>query len=188
MNCNGDARVGSSFADVDFWNLARQRQEEADILVTNHAYLANHYNDSIWGQNPYLVIDEAHRFVDNVITSRNDSFQFESFWGTLTHLRNLLFYADDSVLNQYGDDVQFNFLLAKLDPAILKLINIINQLQQELYQKRSRAISKNMLPNGNLLLSFQASDLFGEDSKLITSIFILPKATSYLIYCKQIPV
>ncbi len=171
----GDARVGSSFADVDFWNLARQRQEEADILVTNHAYLANHYNDSIWGQNPYLVIDEAHRFVDNVITSRNDSFQFESFWGTLTHLRNLLFYADDSVLNQYGDDVQFNFLLAKLDPAILKLINIINQLQQELYQKRSRAISKNMLPNGNLLLSFQASDLFGEDSKFLATLAKLQK-------------
>ncbi len=77
----GDARVGSRFASVDFWNLARQKQEQADILVTNHAYLANHYTDTIWGQNPYLVIDEAHRFVDNVITSRNDSFRFESLWG-----------------------------------------------------------------------------------------------------------
>jgi len=156
----GDARVGSIFADVDFWNLARQRQEQADILVTNHAYLANHYNDTIWGQNPYLVVDEAHRFVDNVITSRNDSFQFESLWGVLNHLRNLLYYADDSVFNQYGNDVQFNFLLEKLDPAILDLIKVINHLQRLLCSKKKKAVSQNTLANGNLLLSFRGMDLF----------------------------
>ncbi|MCT7831716.1 MAG: DnaQ family exonuclease/DinG family helicase, partial [Lactobacillus crispatus] len=90
----GDARVGSRFAGVDFWNLARKRQEEADILVTNHAYLANHYMDTIWGQNPYLVIDEAHRFTDNVVSSRNDSLRFEALWGVLSHLRNLLYFSD----------------------------------------------------------------------------------------------
>lgn len=166
----GDARVGSSFAEVDFWNLARQRQEEADILITNHAYLANHYNDSIWGQNPYLVIDEAHRFVDNVINSRNDSFQFESLWGVLTHLRNLLFYADDSIFNQYGSDVQFNYLLEQLDPAIIDLIHLINDLQKLLAGKSSQAVSQNLLPNGNLILSFQAKDLFGSDQRFRTKL------------------
>lgn len=166
----GDARVGSSFADVDFWNLARQRQEEADILVTNHAYLANHYNDTIWGQNPYLVVDEAHRFVDNVINSRNDSFQFESLWGVLNHLRNLLFYAEDSIFSQHGDDVQFNFLLEKLDPAILDLIHVINQLQKMLFAKNAQAINKNSLPNGNLLLSFEGTDLFNEGNPFITKL------------------
>lgn len=166
----GDARVGSSFANVDFWNLARQRQEEADILVTNHAYLANHYNDTIWGQNPYLVVDEAHRFVDNVINSRNDSFQFESLWGTLNHLRNLLFYAEDSILSQYGSDVQLNFLLEKLDPVILELISVINRLQKLLYSKRGKAINKNVLSNGNLLLSFEALDLFPKTGKFLSEL------------------
>ncbi|WEV70177.1 exonuclease domain-containing protein [Lactobacillus sp. ESL0785] len=156
----GDARVGSNFASVDFWNFARQRQEQADILVTNHAYLANHYNDSIWGQNPYLVIDEAHRFTDNVITSRNDSFQFESLWGVLSHLRNLLYYAEDSVINQYTSDVQLNFLLEQLDPQITDFIHIMNSLQQLLYEKKDQALNKNLLANGNLLLSFQGTDLF----------------------------
>lgn len=160
----GDARVGSVFAKVDFWNLARQRQEAADILVTNHAYLANHYHDTIWGQNPYLVIDEAHRFNENVINSRNDSFQFESLWGELNHLRNLLYYADDSILNQYGSDVQFNFLLEKLNPAILSLIEAITNLQRSLYSKKALAVSSNTLANGNLLLSFQAADLFPQNS------------------------
>ena len=166
----GDARVGSNFADVDFWNLARHRQEEADILITNHAYLANHYNDSIWGQNPYLVIDEAHRFVDNVVSSRNDSFQFESLWGELNHLRNLLYYADDSVFNQYGNDVQFNFILEKLNPQILELIEIINQLQRLLTAKSEKAVNKNILANGNLLLSFQAQDLFMQNNKFKTKL------------------
>lgn len=161
----GDARVGSSFANVDFWNLARHRQEEADILITNHAYLANHYNDYIWGQNPYLVIDEAHRFVDNVVSSRNDSFQFESLWGELNHLRNLLYYADDSVFNQYENDVQFNFILEKLNSQILELIDIINQLQRLLTAKSSEAVNKNILANGKLILSFQAKDLFMQNNK-----------------------
>lgn len=166
----GDARVGSSFANVDFWNLARQRQEEADILVTNHAYLANHYNDTIWGQNPYLVIDEAHRFVDNVINSRNDSFQFESLWGVLSHMRNLLFYADDSIYSQHSNDIQFNFLLEKLDPAILDLIHVINQLQKMLFTKNAQAVNKNTLPNKNLLLSFEGLDLFPANSPFITKL------------------
>lgn len=156
----GDARVGSNFAAVDFWNLARQRQEQADILVTNHAYLANHYNDSIWGQNPYLVVDEAHRFVDNVITSRNDSFQFESLWGVLSHIRNLLYYADDSILNQYGNDSQLNFLLEKLNPELLDLIHAMNSLQKMLYGQKEQALNQNLLANGKLLLSFQGTDLF----------------------------
>lgn len=166
----GDARVGSSFAKVDFWNLARQRQEQADILVTNHAFLANHYNDTIWGQNPYLVIDEAHRFVDNVISSRNDSFQFESLWGALTHLRNLLFYADDSVFNQYGNDVQFNFLLEKLDPQILDLIKVINHLQHLLCSKKKKAVSQSVLANGNLLLSFKGTDLFPKNNQFLVKL------------------
>lgn len=156
----GDARVGSRFAEVDFWNLARSRQEQANILVTNHAYLANHYMDTIWGQNPYLVVDEAHRFTDNVITSRNNALRFESLWGVLSHLRNLLYYSSDSAQNQLTDDVQLNFLLKKLDPEILELIYKINDLQKLLYRQKDKAISNSILPNGDLQLSFQGRDLF----------------------------
>lgn len=161
----GDARVGSRFSSVDFWNLARKRQEEADILVTNHAYLANHYMDTIWGQNPYLVIDEAHRFTENVINSRNDSLRFEALWGVLSHLRNLLYFSNDCVENQFNDDVQLNFLLKKLDPQILELIQNINELQKDLYTQSENAINKTLLANGTLELSFQGKGLFSQNSK-----------------------
>ncbi|WP_288300130.1 helicase C-terminal domain-containing protein [uncultured Lactobacillus sp.] len=161
----GDARVGSRFASVDFWNLARKRQEEADILVTNHAYLANHYMDTIWGQNPYLVVDEAHRFTENVISSRNDSLRFEALWGVLSHLRNLFYFSNDGVENQFNDNVQLNFLLKKLDPQILELIQCINDLQKDLYAQNDNAVNRSFLANGTLELSFQGKGLFNKNSQ-----------------------
>lgn len=166
----GDARVGSRFAAVDFWNLARQRQEQADILVTNHSYLANHYMDTIWGQNPYLVIDEAHRFSENVAVSRNDAMRFESLWGVLSHLRSILYIGDDSVRSQYNDDVQLNFLLENLEPEIMDLIRSINDLQRLLYNRKSLALNRNLLANGTLQLSFESSKLFPADGPFLNDL------------------
>ncbi|WP_044531872.1 ATP-dependent DNA helicase, partial [Lactobacillus acidophilus] len=131
---------------------------------TNHAYLANHYMDTIWGQNPYLVIDEAHRFADNVMTSRNDSLRFEALWGVLSHLRNLLYYSNESIESQFNDNVQLNFLLKKIDPEILELIQLINELQRELYAQHENAVNRITLPNGTLELSFQGKGLFDPNS------------------------
>lgn len=156
----GDARVGTPFSEYDFWNLARNRQERSDILITNHAYLANHYMDSIWGQNPYLVVDEAHRFADNVASSRNDSLQFESFWGVATHLKNLLLFADKSVKNEFSQNKQIVFLLEKLDKEIDDLIHAINNLQRELYKQKDKALTKEYGNQERVNLGIQGYDLF----------------------------
>ncbi len=123
--------------------------------------------DTIWGQNPYLVIDEAHRFTDNVITSRNDALRFESLWGSLSRLRNLLYFSEDSVQNQFSENVEINFLLKNLDPEILDLIYTINDLQKILYSRKEEAINKIILPNGNLELSFPGKVLFPKDSEFL---------------------
>lgn len=156
----GDARIGTAFADYDFWNLARSRQEQADILITNHAYLANHYMDSIWGQNPFLVVDEAHRFVENVASSRNDSLQFESFWGMCSHLRNLLFYADDSAKVRFGNKLEFKLILDKLEDHTTDLIHAINNVQNALYDNRRFATSREEKRQNAISLGFQGKDLF----------------------------
>lgn len=160
----GDARVGTPFAEVDFWNLARRRQESANILVTNHAYLVNHYMDSIWGQNPYLVIDEAHRFAGNLQTSRTDSLRFESIWGSLSHLRNLLFFTDNSLVKQGEENVQLQFMLDLLDTESMDLIHDLNRMQKYLYQCRNLAIGQTPLPNKTVQYTIQGSDLFPEQS------------------------
>ncbi|GFZ27029.1 helicase C-terminal domain-containing protein [Lactobacillus corticis] len=163
----GDARVGSTFAEVDFWNLARQHQEQADILVTNHAYLANHFNDSIWGPNPYLVIDEAHRFADNVISSRNDALQFESLWGQISHLRNLLFFSNYAQI--FNDNPQMEFLLNHLDQDSRDLIHEINHLQRWLYQKRPHALSREVDSSGEKYV-FEGATLFPAENEFISQL------------------
>ena len=121
--------------------------------------------DTIWGQNPYLVVDEAHRFTENVISSRNDSLRFEALWGVLSHLRNLLYFSNDGVENQFNDNVQLNFLLKKLDPQILELIQCINDLQKDLYAQNDNAVNRSFLANGTLELSFQGKGLFNKNSQ-----------------------
>lgn len=161
----GDARVGTFFAEYDFWNLARERQEAADILITNHAYLANHYMDSIWGQNPFLVIDEAHRFSDNVMNSRSDSLQFESFWGMISHLRNLLLFGEYSVKEKYGNQQEFGLILERLEKEISNLIHSINNIQENLYQRLSKATSKVERRQNRVDFGFQGQDLFPDPQK-----------------------
>ena len=163
----GDARVGTIFSEYDFWNLARARQEEADILITNHAYLANHYMDSIWGQNPFLVVDEAHRFVDNVTSSRSNSLQFESFWGTCTHLKNLLFFSGYGVKARFGNDSRFGLILDTLDNQIADLIQLINNIQRQLFSRKDFATSSQQKTKTKYEFGFQGIDLFPNAQEMV---------------------
>lgn len=171
----GDARIGTAFSEVDFWNRARARAEQADILVTNHAYLANNYLSSIWGSKPYLIIDEAHRFIDSVASSRTDQLRLESLWGALSHLRNVFFFAPNCIANRFDDSIGLDFILQKLDPEIVDTIHKINDLQKLLYQKRQQALSKQTLPNQNLELSFKGSTLFEDQQACLAAIAEIQK-------------
>ena len=162
----GDARVGTVFAPYDFWNLARYRQEQADILITNQAYLANHYQDSIWGQNPYLIVDEAHRFSDIVMNSRNNSLQFESFWGMLSHLRNIILFGEDNIAQDYKNSPVITDLATKADGVIGDVVHAINDLQVYLYDKKDNAIARKILPNGHLQVAVE-SEAFTDLDKFL---------------------
>ncbi|MFK3587164.1 exonuclease domain-containing protein [Lactobacillus sp. 23-2] len=160
----GDARVGTRFASVDFWNLARRKQEQANILVTNHAYLVNHYMDSIWGQNPYLVVDEAHRFAESLVSSRTDSLRFESIWGMVSHLRNLLYFTDNNLAKESEENVQLKLLLELLDEESLDLIRTLNRMQKLVYSRKDKALGQRTLPNKSIQFTIEGTDLFPDDS------------------------
>lgn len=55
------------FYQDDFLRRLTKRQQQAELLVTNHAYLAEHASDQqTWGERPYLVVDEAQSMIFNV--------------------------------------------------------------------------------------------------------------------------
>lgn len=62
----GENKENTLFAEDDFWKYQQNKYHEALILVTNQAYLARNLDSTIWGQNSYLVIDEANHFADNL--------------------------------------------------------------------------------------------------------------------------
>lgn len=62
----GEAKENTLFAEDDFWRYQVNKYHESLILVTNQAYLARNIDSSIWGDNSYLVIDEANHFADNL--------------------------------------------------------------------------------------------------------------------------
>ncbi|WP_062324930.1 DEAD/DEAH box helicase [Holzapfeliella floricola] len=130
----GDARNATTFSDYDFFNLSRERQEQADILITNHAYLVNHANDMIWGQTPLLVVDEAHRFAENTTHSLSDGFQFESLWGQLSHMQSLLTNQQIGLLNGFKQDLFMSKEINQTHASLEKLIKVINEFQRFLYQ------------------------------------------------------
>ncbi|MGX4763416.1 exonuclease domain-containing protein [Holzapfeliella sp. JNUCC 72] len=130
----GDARNATPFSDYDFFNLARERQEQADVLVTNHAYLVNHSDDMVWGQDPLLVVDEAHRFAENTTQSLSDGFQFESFWGFLAHIQSLLTNKQIGLINGFKQDLFMSKEIKQTHATLDKLIKVINDFQRFLFE------------------------------------------------------
>ncbi|WP_436667802.1 helicase C-terminal domain-containing protein [Latilactobacillus sakei] len=71
------------FYHEDFLRRLTHRQQQAELLVTNHAYLASHADEQqIWGPKPYLVLDEAQNMVFNVQTISQETWSLSSwqFW------------------------------------------------------------------------------------------------------------
>ncbi len=61
----GDTSISAKWAEHDFFQFHQQKAKQASILVTNHAYLAHHFEDIYQLSNekkPRLIVDEAHRF------------------------------------------------------------------------------------------------------------------------------
>lgn len=81
-----------SFAQVDFYRQVVQKAKTSDILITNHAYLLQKRWRQTLGlkETPYLIIDEAHQFPENLIESEKVSFKINSFLIAITNLRGFL--------------------------------------------------------------------------------------------------
>lgn len=80
------------FAKMDFYNRLVEKAGTSQVLITNHAYLLQ----KKWRQTlrlkktPYLIVDEAHQFPENLIESEKVSFSFQDFLTQITNLRGFL--------------------------------------------------------------------------------------------------
>jgi ATP-dependent DNA helicase DinG len=103
----GEIKENTLFADDDFWKYQTNKYHEALILVANQAYLARNIDSHIWGENSYLVVDEANHFADNlreVASPTIDFFKLNEYVKKLSDIlyqnRVTLRYAFTEVITQ----------------------------------------------------------------------------------------
>ncbi|GAK47882.1 Rad3-related DNA helicase [Secundilactobacillus oryzae JCM 18671] len=135
----------STFGDDDFLVRRNQRLDQADFVITNHAYLVKHGADLGQKLNqPYLVIDEAQNLAENALNEERQTVEFNAFQKEMRRLQNI-------ISNQHGKDLLDLFnedglamsalerLMGMLDKNQVELQVFVNKLYKEFLGRRRAA-------------------------------------------------
>lgn len=87
----GELKEKTVFSDDDFWRYQQNHYHESLILVTNQAYLARHLDSSMWGENSYLVVDEANHYADNLREVASPTIDFYKLNDYVKKLSDILY-------------------------------------------------------------------------------------------------
>ncbi|MFD1471269.1 helicase C-terminal domain-containing protein [Companilactobacillus mishanensis] len=186
----GEAKEKTIFSDDDFWTYQQNRYHESLILVTNQSYLARHLDSTMWGDNSYLVIDEANHFADSlreVASPTIDFFKLNEFVRKLSDIlyqnRVTLRYAFTEVTTQlwnYQDlqDMESHFQAIKELMERLEYNIFENYIQDQVgLKERNQMVSlimdKKQFGANNEELTDLLSDLIVELSMVVNRIDVL---------------
>lgn len=124
----------SPYAEVDFWQRLQDSERQAAIIVTNHAYLARHDDTLVDHGEPYLVIDEAQHFADNLAEARRTQLRLGKLRGTAQQLRGLIDRTERRSLTEiFADDRAMRDQLTHLTNTASALQNGVESWQQHAY-------------------------------------------------------
>lgn len=127
----------SEFYNDDFLVRRNKRLQQANIVITNHAYLVAHAQELGDGtRRPYLVVDEAQHLSDNILRRSRRQFDFPRLRTAIHVLAGLVSNGEDRNLT----DIFAAHALASYNVELLRgdLTNIeaaLNRFQQALYRQ-----------------------------------------------------
>lgn len=121
----------------DFLVRQLSRLRHANVIITNHAYLAMHA-DELGTQNgrPFLVVDEAQHLSDNVLKMARHTVSFQQLMTDVNSLRGLV--NDDnefSLVDTFASMPLANYNVELLKTDLQRLDDAIGDFQQVLYQR-----------------------------------------------------
>jgi ATP-dependent DNA helicase DinG len=130
--------VASPFQEVDFLARQQQARQTANIVVTNHAYLAAHAAD--WPtqpSQPYLVIDEANQFLETALRTSQQKLGLLKLQRQLKHLREQIGQAPGrhNLAGLFAATPLVAYQLTMLNDQLAQLQSQLIQLQQALWQQ-----------------------------------------------------
>lgn len=127
----------SRFYEDDFLVRRQNRLQHANVVIVNHAYLAQHaeaLGDRL--RQPYLVIDEAQHLSSNILKRSRDQIGFPAVNAAIHLLQGLVSTNHDRNLRSVFADLPlgvYNIELLKTDLSDLE--NAFKQFEQALYRQ-----------------------------------------------------
>lgn len=126
----------SVFYNDDFLIRRAKSMLNADVIITNHSYLAQHATDLGESLNqPYLVIDEAQHLSENILHQSRHEIDFQSFSTLLNILRGLVNDGHERNLASIFTDLpNGDYYVRAIRSDLLSLSDTVKQFEEILYR------------------------------------------------------
>jgi ATP-dependent DNA helicase DinG len=120
------------YYEVDFYVRLQQAAADSAIVITNHAYLIHHYQEDVFGGEPYLVVDEAQNFPDSATSGFEVKLDFTKLRRALQRFTTLLHRQEGGLSAAYADDELKQYQIASVLTAASDCLSTVQSLQQYL--------------------------------------------------------
>ncbi|MCH3922943.1 MAG: DEAD/DEAH box helicase [Limosilactobacillus sp.] len=121
----------------DFLVRRNKRLKQANIIITNHAYLVAHAQELGDGtRRPYLVVDEAQHLSDNILRRSRRQFDFPHLRSAIHVLSGLVSNGSERNLTDiFADHALASYNVELLRGDLTNIEEAVNQFQQALYRQ-----------------------------------------------------
>lgn len=127
----------SELYNDDFLVRRDKRLKQANIVITNHAYLVAHAQELGDGtRRPYLVVDEAQHLSDSILHRSRRSFSFPRLRTAIHVLAGLVSNGEDrNLADIFADHALASYNVELLRGDLTTLDEALNRFQQALYRQ-----------------------------------------------------
>lgn len=127
----------NEFYQDDFLVRRDKRLRQANVVITNHAYLVAHAQELGDGtRRPYLVIDEAQHLSSNILRRSRRRFNFQQLRTAIHVLSGLVSNGSErNLTNIFEEHALASYNVELLRDDLSSLGNALNQFQQALYRQ-----------------------------------------------------
>lgn len=158
----------SRFYEDDFLVRRQTELEQANIVIVNHAYLAQHATELGQSLNsPYLVVDEAQHLSDSILKKSRHQISFPTINAAIHILQGLVNAGHDRNLREIFNDLPlglYNIDLLRSD--LVSLETAFKQFEQALYRQfmlnvdsqQAQSIIEQTIDNHELAAMLQPSN------------------------------
>ncbi|WP_204122797.1 helicase C-terminal domain-containing protein [Lacticaseibacillus mingshuiensis] len=123
------------YRSVDFYGQVQHALASAQVIVTNHAYLARHSDLLASHGRPYLVVDEAQHFADQTAAAFSQKIDLRRLHQLLGSVLATIDHGGTrrDLTQIFADDALMRYQLSSFQTLVRAASELVEDLQQTLY-------------------------------------------------------